>query len=162
MHIHVLDRDLLLALATVTIKFQWCTHCTPGVGCNIYADRPGQCTAFKSMFLLDPELSEEWRPSKSKLVLAVEPYGGGLEVYVDPGRPNAWREEPYISRLRQAALRMENAFVTIYVGNRATVLAGNREIYVGVLDEDEVVAFDGVEAFKLGRNDPRIANKPDT
>ena len=141
--------------------FKWCTHCSPSVGCNIYADRPGQCAAFKCVFLLDLDLPEEWRPSKSKLVLAVEPSGGGLEVYVEPGRPHAWREEPYVSGLRQVALRMERAFVTIYVGNRATVLVGDREIYVGVIGDDEVVACDGVDAFKLKRDDPRIANKTD-
>jgi hypothetical protein len=143
--------------------FHWCPHCAPGVGCKIYADRPRACSAFECMFLRDPDLSEEWRPSKSKLVLTIEPFGGGLEVYVDPGRPNAWRDEPFISKLRSVALAMASsgAFITIYVGNRATVLVGDREIYVGVLGEDEVVICNGIDAFKLKQDDPRIANKPD-
>ena len=105
--------------------------------------------------------SEDWRPSKSKLVAMIEPFGGGLEVYVDPGRPNAWRDKPFISKLRSVALAMEGggAFIAIYVGNRATVLLGEREITVGVLAEDEVVVCDGIDVFKLKRDDPRISNK---
>src|SRR6516165_8015076 len=70
---------------------QWCKHCNIGVGCLIYANRPHQCAGFHRGFLTMPDLSEEWRPSKSKIVLTAEPEHSRIAAYVDESRPDAWR-----------------------------------------------------------------------
>ena len=82
---------------------QWCTHCEAGVGCKIYATKPGECGTFICGFLCEPELGEEWRPSRSKIVLTTEMGGRRIVAHIDPQRPDAWMQEPYYSALKQWA-----------------------------------------------------------
>jgi hypothetical protein len=87
---------------------QWCPHCRPGRGgCSIYDGRPSLCRGFACLWLINSEVQEEWFPLKSKMVITPEfrencPWPE-MVVYVDPGFPAAWRQEPYLSMLNKAA-----------------------------------------------------------
>jgi hypothetical protein len=81
----------------------WCPHCRPGKGgCSIYQTRPGLCKAYTCLWLADPALGEEWKPSRCKIVVHFDP--DGLAVLVDPAFPNRWREAPYYDVIKRAAL----------------------------------------------------------
>jgi hypothetical protein len=58
----------------------------------------------------------EWYPARCKMVLSSIGPDNHLQVTVDPDFPNAWRREPYYSKLRAHASRGE--FVQIRVGRR--------------------------------------------
>lgn len=155
---------LLDVVALAKPAGRWCPHCAPGVGCGVYEDRPGECRSFRCGFLIDPALGEHWRPSRSHLMLVAEAGRNGLAVHVDPARPDAWRREPYFgwlkTRARDAA-RVRGQVVA-YVGRRAIVILPDREMDLGPIGDDEVIATrermtpDGprLEAFKLRRTDP--------
>jgi hypothetical protein len=94
---------------------EWCKHCTTGVGCSIYKERPQVCRGFGCEWLVDDlNLDEAWKPSRSKIVVhktAVRNVGTALsesfeivcKFVVDPAAPNRWREEPYYSTIKAAA-----------------------------------------------------------
>ena len=78
----------------------WCSHCDPRRGCQIYGSHPNECRGFYCGFLTNGALSEIWRPTKCKMVLAYdETHAPRLSVHVDPDRANVWREEPYFSQI---------------------------------------------------------------
>jgi hypothetical protein len=52
------------------------------------------------------EFGDEWFPARSKMVLAT-PNENQLLVLVDPDFPNAWRREPYYSKLLKFCLSRE-------------------------------------------------------
>src|SRR5262245_44459275 len=59
----------------------WCEHCDIGVGCRIYEQRPGDCRKFLCGWLGDERVGDEWRPSRTKMVIKFE--GRKLIVLVD-------------------------------------------------------------------------------
>ena len=112
-----------------------------------------------------PELGEHWRPSHSKLVVAIKPDGMEIVFHVDPGVPNAWRAEPFYSEIRSMAGNALGSAYTIFVqiGRRIIVVFPDREVDVGVVAEDERIAIQeeagpGTRkyAIKVKANDPRI------
>jgi hypothetical protein len=147
-----------------------CAHCEEGRGCRIYAARPDSCRSFNCYFLTNPKLHEEWRPSKSRIVLAVSPDGLRIGAHVDPERPGAWRREPFYSTLKAWAKdalehreRIGQVFVSI--GQRTIVIFPDRNVDVGIVESDEVVVTErregpegiAYEVFKMRRDDPRAA-----
>ena len=54
----------------VTKMFEWCGHCTQGVGCSIYENRPGSCRTYKCLWLLD-SLDESMRPDRWGIVIDI-------------------------------------------------------------------------------------------
>ena len=141
---------------------QWCPHCVQGRGCALYPDWPNECRTFYCGYLLWPELGEHWRPSRSKLVIAVKPDGMEIVIHVDPGVPNAWRAEPYYAEIRgmagQAAWKAYKIFVQI--GRRVIVVFPDREVDLGVVAEDERIAI-GEETGPAGRRPGAIKVKVD-
>ena len=144
---------------------QWCPHCVQGRGCTLYPDWPNACRAFQCGYLMWPELGEHWRPSRSKLVVALKPDGMEIVIHVDPGFPNAWRAEPYYSEIRSMARDAERAAYTIFVqiGRRIIVVFPDGEDDLGVVAEDERISIQeeagpGTRkyAIKVKANDPRI------
>ncbi len=145
-----------------------CPHCDEGQGCRIYDLRPKQCRLFNCHFLTNPKLREEWRPSRSRIVLVVTPDGQRIGAYIDPKRPDAWRREPFYSTLkswaRDALTRQEQmGQVLVCIGKRTFVIFPDRNVDIGVVEDDELVitrALNGargvtLEAFKIKRDDPR-------
>ena len=145
---------------------QWCPHCVKGRGCAIYSDRPNECLRFQCGYLLWPALGEHWLPARSKLVVAFKPDGKEIVVHVDPGVPNAWRAEPYYSEIRSLAGHATRTAYTIFVqiGRRMIAVFPDREVDLGVVAGDEVIAIHEVtgpgtrrrDAVKLKADDPRI------
>jgi hypothetical protein len=115
----------------------WCTHCKPGRGCLIYADRPAECRSFSCLWLVNDLLDERWKPNKSKLVLTTSE--DGIEVRCDPGFADAWRKEPFRSEIREWAVSWETHDVTVVVvvGQKMILVTPDREFDLGVVHEDE-------------------------
>jgi uncharacterized protein len=76
----------------------WCEHCDIGNGCRIYDTRPTDCRTFYCGWLLDPHISDDWLPSKSKMVVKFEPKR--IVIHVDKDRKDAWRKEPFNAQIR--------------------------------------------------------------
>lgn len=118
-------------------KDSWCDHVIRKQGCGIYETRPHSCRAFKCLWLADPRLPPDWKPSKSKFVMVERE--AELLVHVDSNSPGAWRAEPYLSGLRAMAAKgqEQGALVVIIERGKSTVLLANRDVPVGALQEDE-------------------------
>lgn len=102
---------------------RWCSHIKRGAGCGIYEERPQSCRAFSCEWLLNPGVPEDWRPDKTKFLIAVEQQGTRIRINVDENTPSAWRLEPYYSFIKQLSRRAVN-------GDRVIVCIGQRRIYV--------------------------------
>jgi len=116
---------------------EWCKHCEVGKGCKIYADRPTACRGFTCMWLCRGDVPEYWYPLKSKMVLVWVPFirktqpQNALEIHVDPGFPNRWREEPWHSSIREASQRgLENGTFTTFLldGKQRLLILPNKEV----------------------------------
>jgi hypothetical protein len=122
----------------------WCKHCKPGHGCTIYDNRPLVCRVFACQWLVDKMFGDEWKPTRSKMVLRMTPQDGHLflYVYVDPSYPGAWRKSPYYERLKDQSTRM---LVRIQDGKRRFVI--DQEVEFG-RDEDatDVLNSGGITA----------------
>lgn len=124
---------------------QWCPHCVNHARCGIYERRPGECRTFNCEWLLKPEIGDEWRPTRSKMVLFFLRDGDldKLVVHVDPGAPLAWRNEPYYSQLKRWAenLAEHNGTVNIYARNRVTIVLPDDDIDLGVFEPGDTIAL---------------------
>jgi hypothetical protein len=124
----------------------WCRHARPGHGCAIYADRPQSCRNFVCGYLASPELSEEWHPVRAKLVMVREP-NGGITAVADPGRPDAWRAEPYYSQLKSWARQGIDARrqVIVRIGSRTIAILPDKDVDLGHMDFGEQVVIEAEE-----------------
>jgi hypothetical protein len=120
---------LLIIPALDKPKNTWCRHCTTRKGCDIYEQRPNECRSFHCGYLSFPELGEEWKPSRSKIVLAPELNGKRITAYVDPSRPDAWRKEPYYSTLKKwARSRPPGGQVVVCIDDHMYMILPDREV----------------------------------
>jgi hypothetical protein len=145
----------------------WCTHCDTGKGCKIYAERPAECRQFHCGFLRSPDLKEEWRPSRCRIVLRSEFDTNRLIAQVDPERPGVWKREPFHSKLREWArnavpLRRQ---VLVCIDKRTIVILPDRDVDLGIIGDDELIVTQEtrgpsglrLDALKMRRDDPRAA-----
>lgn len=118
---------------------KWCVHCRPGRGgCSIYANRPELCSGFTCQWVIDRGMGDEWRPTRSKIVVYLSKREGvAAMVYaVDTASPNAWRAEPYYSAIKRSVLsgiRGEFGFqfvVKVTVGDRVLIILPDEEVEV--------------------------------
>ena len=148
----------------------WCPNCNVGKSCKIYDHRPDECRTFYCGYLIAPFVTAEWWPAKSKIVLVSELGGKRLAAHVDPGRPRAWRDEPFYSMLKQwsVAAAENTSQVVVYIGNHAIVIFPDRDVDLGLVNADETVITIQqktpmglqLEALKVKNDDPRIAGNP--
>jgi hypothetical protein len=119
----------------------WCPHCKIGAGCAIYERRPKECRTFRCAYLVDPALDERWKPSESKIVLITDTTQKRIEAHVDPHRPMAWRLEPVYAQLKtwSRSAVQNGAQVVVFVARHAYVILPDRDVDLGVLDEDDVI-----------------------
>jgi hypothetical protein len=117
----------------------WCPQCKPGRGCAIYTARPDECAGFSCLWLVNDDLDECWKPSRSKLVLTTSE--DGVEIRCDPGSPNAWRKEPYAREIRAWAEEGERNDMTVVViaGRRMILITPEREFDLGIVGPDECI-----------------------
>ena len=125
----------------------WCRHLVMGKGCGIYETRPEACRGFYCRWMEDPTLGPEWKPSKSKMVLA-HLAEHQLSVYVDAGATGVWRKEPYLSCLVAMAKTglKTNAIVRIMENGRTFVLLPDRVADLGVVGPDDRVQLAKIPA----------------
>ena len=122
---------------------QWCVHCSTHQCCDIYEDRPAPCRGFFCMYMLNPNLTEEWRPTHARLLVIPQQASGGaqlISVLVDPLRPDAWRKEPYFSTFK---LWSANFQVIVTVGKRKIVVFADHEQDLGEVPEGSIIEFIG-------------------
>lgn len=144
----------------------WCRHCTTRKRCDIHPTRPQECRDFHCGYLTLASLGEEWKPSKSKIIVTVENDGQRVLALIDPGRPDAWRHDPYHSQLRAWAKAAvpDNGQVVVRIGRRAIVVLPDREVDLGDVGPDEAIltrvtpgpAGPSLDALKVPLDDPRV------
>ena len=121
----------------------WCRHVVIGKGCGIYETRPEVCRGFYCRWMEDPALGPEWKPNKSKMVLAHHGEDR-LTVYVDPGAKGAWRKEPYLSRLvamARAGLQ-NNGILKIVENGQTLVILPQGVVELGVVGPDDGIRLE--------------------
>ena len=123
-------------------QFEWCKHCAVGEGCRIYEQRPDECREFNCGWLMDATLGEEWKPSRSRIVLSLE--GRMIGVHVDPSRTDAWRKDPYHAQIRAWATRAAQTGegrVIIWEGPDAIVLLPHADKRLGKVPAGHRIVF---------------------
>ena len=112
---------------------EWCLHCRVGVGCSIYDNRPTECRQFLCGYLALSDLSEEWKPSRSKIIITTDVIRNDITFHVDPSCPDAWRREPFYSYMKQRAERVasQRGRVLVIVGWRSIVIVPDRDVDLG-------------------------------
>lgn len=145
----------------------WCPHCPAKTSCAIHGEHPQECRDFHCGYLTVASLGEEWKPSKSKIIMAAELDGQRMTAIVDPARPDAWRRAPYYDQLKawaEAAVGF-NGQVVVRVGERYWVILPDSDVDLGVVGDDEVIVTEitrtptgpKLSAMTLPRTDPRAA-----
>jgi len=122
------------------------------------------------MYLIAPDLDDEWRPDRSKFVLVSDLQGSRLNAIVDPQRPDAWRREPYYTRLKELALAAapHQGQVIATIGKRVFVILPDRDVDLGIVEDDERIITREIDtvigirldAMKMHKDDPRIKGRP--
>jgi hypothetical protein len=100
-------------------KHTMCGHFRKGTGCTVYDTRPQACSQFVCLWLADPNMDAAWRPDRARFILWGDKQ---LVVDVDPAYPDAWRREPYYSKLKQASDPRRSGAVQIVVRNGREVV----------------------------------------
>lgn len=128
---------------------KWCKFCKPGHGrCMIYNVRPEPCQAFHCEWLRHTDFDECWYPQTAKMVLTTSKASDDgmsfMNVLVDLGWPNRWREAPYYERLKHMAQvgTQHKVMVRVHVGQRSWV----------VLPHVDVEIPDDVKTFNVVKN----------
>jgi hypothetical protein len=122
---------------------RWCSHCKPGQGCMIHASRPQECRDFFCVWMVDPRLGAEWKPEKSKFVITNDKSGVNLMIRCDPGFPQAWRQEPYYSVVKQwaRAAAAHQGTIVASVNTNVTLIAPDAEFALGSMQADDRIAL---------------------
>lgn len=119
---------------------QWCAHFRKGAGCGIYAERPPACRSFQCLWTGSEGLGDAWRPDRAKFVLFTEQDGRRLSVVVDPAYPDAWRREPFYSRLKAMSQRAHDGYeLLVSIGDRRIVVFPDQEADLGVINPDHKI-----------------------
>lgn len=111
---------------------QWCSHCKPGRGCGIWAERPTGCMDFHCDWRKSEKMGDDWRPDRAGFLLNRSTPTSHYEVLVDPGKPDAWRKEPYYSGLKRAAALVgeRGLSVLVVVGLRRWIMLPDEDVAV--------------------------------
>lgn len=146
---------------------RWCPKCEIGKGCQIYGDRPDECATFYCGYLTWPMADQKWFPANCKMIIVSELEGKRIAVHVDPGRPTAWRSEPFYSEIKAWATHAANDMmqVVVCIATRAIVILPDDDVDLGFIAADERIITGEVlengrkrlRAMKMKHNDPRIA-----
>jgi hypothetical protein len=95
----------------------------------------------------NPSLGPEWKPDKAKLVVSILPNLNFLNIWVDPSAPDAWREPPYFTQIKQWGVEgpARGKFVLVRIGPRLIAVLPDREVDLGHVDPDAVIAMSRVQ-----------------
>ena len=96
----------------------WCEHCDVGKGCKVYEDRPKNCVEFTCLWLACHEagapLPPEYRPDRSRVVLAPTSHPRALSAHMDWHRSNAWKTGPIWGLIQMLILDQGNEITLDY------------------------------------------------
>jgi uncharacterized protein len=115
---------------------QWCQYCTTKKQCDIYESRPNVCRTYYCYYMLS-DLGEEWKPSTAKLMVSAMANGSAC-ITVDPDRPDAWKKEPYFSRIRQWSTQTQ---IIVFVGLHVIAVYPDRIDELGSLDGEHSIIW---------------------
>ena len=120
-----------------------CPHSRDGVCCTIYDARPGECRDFYCGYLTLPMVDAKWYPSRSKMVVFPEPDGKRIAIHVDPGRPEAWKAEPFYSEIKAWARHglTRGIQLAVFVRNRATAILPDEDVDLGPVGPDQRIVI---------------------
>ena len=126
-------------------KDSWCPHFEAGIGCRIYAERPGSCRNFVCRWLTDPMMGPEWKPSVCKMVVDSKP--SLFVVHTDPAVSQPWRAEPYFSVLKRLSGQglTKGTIVMVIERRRSIVILPDREVDLGIIGPDARIAMEPVK-----------------
>jgi hypothetical protein len=143
---------------------RWCIHCVRGSGCGIHPDRPRSCREFFCSWLVDPNLGPEWKPEVSRFVLSADATHRAIMVTLDPGRPLAWKREPYYAALKQFSevLFRINQKVLVNLGGHITVILPDRDVPIGMIKagDEIVISREGLAYGARLRRAPSFVQAP--
>jgi hypothetical protein len=87
---------------------KWCKHCRPGYGgCTIHDTRPDICRGYFCGWMLSKNVSDDWYPLRSHMILSLSKINGiqTVTVTVDPKHAWIWKTSPYYEQIRRMAWR---------------------------------------------------------
>ena len=122
-------------------RHEWCGHCDVGKGCRAYETRPKSCRDFVCGYLVDAQVPEHWKPSKSRMVLTSENGGRRLVIHVDTGRIDAWKKAPFYSEIKNLAVqaaRLRNQII-LWQGREAIAILPDREKRLGPIGDGQII-----------------------
>jgi hypothetical protein len=121
----------------------WCRHFVKGEGCGVHADRPQSCRDYQCTWTWAAPLDARWRPDRAGFVLHPGPNPSEVEIVVDPGRPDAWRSEPYYSQIKQWADPRNLSITRIIVrtGGRLIVVFAEADIDLGLPPPNDTMPY---------------------
>ena len=132
---------------------EWCRNCSTHKTCDAYEVRPEPCREFNCQYITNPNLSEDWRPTTARFVLALKQAAGKVQVVamVDPATPHAWRQEPYFSAFKQWA---NDHYVMITHGDHKLAFFPDHEVDFGKTEAGDVIEYIGIP---LPNGDMRVS-----
>jgi hypothetical protein len=149
---------------------QWCSHCKPGKGCGIWADRPNFCRDFHCLWISDLSFGPEWKPEIAKFVMNIQDGGDQIVVMVDPGQRHAWKREPYYSSFRTMADELwaeKRMTIVVLDGVNKILVLPDEDVVIGGAREDvgysvstRIVAGKQLFSAMLGRSNANGGPKP--
>jgi len=63
---------------------------------------------------------DEWRPDRAKFLM--DAGENQIVIYPDPGAPDAWRREPFHSRIKALSSRAQRPFTMVLVRQRSRMI----------------------------------------
>ncbi len=146
---------------------KWCPHCAIGTGCTIYETRPDECRTFYCGWMVDAGIPDHWAPKQSRMVLAYNISQNQVMLHVDPGRIDAWRQQPFFGDLqtmaRYAATR--GRMFLLRTGREVWALLPQGAKNLGAVRDDQIAL--GVrqdtprgpvhDVIVVEKDDPRVA-----
>ncbi|MBL8771650.1 MAG: hypothetical protein JNK30_09735 [Phenylobacterium sp.] len=116
----------------------WCEHARPGRpggACSIHETRYPICRGFHCQWIVSPDVPEELKPSKCKVILTGVQGAGDdqLVAYCDPADPGAWRRGAIYGFLKRQTRRPDGRprTVIVRVGPRYWLVTHDADLDLG-------------------------------
>ena len=122
-------------------QWEWCAHCDIDQGCKIYFGRPSECQTYLCGYLYLKEISEDWYPRTSKMVVEVRPDAREANIYVDPAYPDAWLGPLYYADVKRWAgeALTENGRLYVRIQSKVIAIFPDRDVDLGDVSDDETI-----------------------